>query len=53
MRRWLERLRREGDCDLAGVTAPDLVSAFGNDTEITLAMAKGLVRRCNATVTPL
>ena len=43
LRSWLERLRNEGDCDLAGVTAPDLVSAFGNDTEITLAMAKGLV----------
>ena len=39
----LEALRSEGACDLAGVSALDLIDAFGNDTEAVLSMAKKLL----------
>ena len=39
----LAYFRRQGQCDLAGVTTADLVDAFGNDTELTLSMAKRML----------
>ena len=41
--RQLEALRQQGECDLAGVTTADLIDSFGNDTELTLSMAKRLL----------
>ena len=34
----LEALRAAGPCDGAGVTASDLIYAFGNDTQVTLSV---------------
>ncbi|KAL1527987.1 hypothetical protein AB1Y20_009358 [Prymnesium parvum] len=41
----MEAVRRAGPCDLANVTAADLVDAFGNDTYLALAMGKALLTR--------
>jgi hypothetical protein len=40
-----ERRRAEGTCDTANVSAADLIDAFGNDTEVTISMAKAMLRR--------
>ena len=39
----LEGIRSAGACDLANVSAVDLIAAFGNDTQISLAMGKALL----------
>jgi len=43
----LERERRAGECSVAGVTAADLVDAFGNDTQMTTSMGKALLVHCS------
>ena len=44
-RREIEAIRDAGACDLANMTAASLIDAFGNDTEVTLAMGKALLTR--------
>ena len=39
----IEAVRDAGACDLANMTAASLIDAFGNDTEVTLAMGKALL----------
>jgi hypothetical protein len=39
----MEETRKQGECELAGVSARDVVDAFGNDTQLTLAMGKWLL----------
>ena len=40
----VEMLHHSGGCALSNVTAADLISAFGNDTQLTLSMGKALLR---------
>lgn len=39
----IEDARRKGSCELANVSALDLIFAFGNDTQLALNMAKALL----------
>ena len=41
----VEAIRQRGECSKVGVTTAGLISAFGNDTEIALAMGKALLVR--------
>lgn len=40
----MEELRAAHPCSVAGMTSAELISAFGNDTQMTLAMGKALLR---------
>ena len=39
----LEEVRRQGACDVANVTAADLIDAIGNDTQLVFAAGKALL----------